>query len=251
MLWWLFHGCCQWWFGPETKEGRKEACWLSWVWRVMRRGGEAPSKKLSHFMAIVIRRKESTLCLCMLLYEDLICGSIAAICGHEVENSCHFIIMLLPYICLGRKYCPVFIQDEDWAGEGGWMHIAIVFHHSVWWILLRISTSTVLSILIPYVSQNFSDLLDWVWLTFLAVLFLYILGCGFFGQFPMSTQCHMLSFFQKFVELSLHRCLQFHSPFLSWLWVHSFLCFYTLEGTQANACASLTSLTISSVSHYN
>lgn len=36
---------------------------------------------------------------------------------------------------------------------------------------------------------------------------------------------HMLSFFQKFVELSLHRCLQFHSPFLSWLWVRSFYIF--------------------------
>lgn len=133
------------------------------------------------------------------------------------------LLLLLSCICLGRKYCHVFVLDKDWAEEGGWMPIVIVSHRSVCWILLCISASTALSLLIPYVSPSFSVLLDWLWLTFLAVLFWYIPGCGFPIFYVYST--HMLSFFQKFVEPSLHRCLQSHSPFLSWLWVRSFCIF--------------------------
>lgn len=59
----------------------------------------------------------------------------------------------------------------------------------------------------------------------------------------------MLSFFQKFVEISIHWCPLFDSPFFSWLWVYSFLYFYTLEGAQANVCILLIIITISFVNY--
>lgn len=70
-------------------------------------------------------------------------------CGHEVETSHHFIIIIIGLFLPGERYTHhVFVLDEDRTEEGGWMHIAFVFAHSAF-VEPYFFCSTILWILIP------------------------------------------------------------------------------------------------------
>lgn len=180
---------------------------------------EGKGGKNSYLVVVVIRRKEST----FLPLDVASWGSNTWIyCSHLVDmrqRIAIILLLLLSYIWLGRKaYCHVFILDEGWAEEGGWMHIAgwcfpsfCLLNPTSYFCLHSTERSDPMCIPESLCSFGLTAA------HFLGSLLVYSRLRLFLC--PMSTQSHMLFFFQKFVELSLL------VPSVSWLRVHSFLVF--------------------------